>query len=144
MTVLKNGILLVSVMMLSACQSFSDSMWMHPPQPKPVAPIEVEPTSLPISNLYNNPALDAEIALAVKDYRILALAGENTLPPGVPQRIKLANLSKFCGLRTLPSLGVVVDDRIDTKQRERFFNYAQQYNQFVLAACEKDFGRALR
>lgn len=144
MTGLKSGIPLFSVLLLSACQNMPEPLWMHQaltPEPEVTeAPI----TSLPISNLYNSPALDAEIALAVNDFRILTFSDHIGLPPGIPERVKLANLTKHCGLRTLPFSSNLANASFSAKQHQLFFDYARQYNQFIFEACEKDFGRARR
>lgn len=142
----KSGLTVICVILLAACQNMPKTLWMQETQDSaPSAPTEAHVVT--ISELYSNPSFDAQVAIAVNDLRLLTFSEqtqESSLPPGVPTRIKLANLSKHCGLRALPSSSVVLDASFDARQRQTIFDYATTYNQKVLAACEKVFGRALR
>ncbi|MCY7294622.1 hypothetical protein [Alteromonas sp. a30] len=139
----KSGLVMLCGVLLTACQNMPNTLWMHQAETTAAEPSE-ENTSVTISDLYSTPAFDAQIALSVHDLRLLTFAQQTTLPPGVPARFKLDNVTKHCGLRALPSPAVSLDASFDARQRQTLLNYATQYNQVIISACERIFGRSLR
>lgn len=134
----KQCLIPLCLFMLSACQSTTGNMWLLQDDND----IQETPnSSASVTALYNSPNEDAKIAAAVKDFRILAFANKATTAPGVPIRYKLTHLEQRCGLRYLPGTGNVIDASFDAKQRQKMAEYAARYNEIILPACEKYFGK---
>lgn len=133
----KKYLALTTVVLLSGCELTSDS-WVYE------EPAEQDQSPATITALYNTPLEDANIAVAVKDFRVLAFANKSTTAPGIPSNYKLTQLEQRCGLRFLPGTGNVIDGSYDARQQKKIFDYAINYNKVILAACEKYFGKINR
>ena len=127
------------ILSLSGCEITSESSWVSVDSTE-----QNEQSPATVTSLYSTPAQDANIAAAVKDFRILAFANKSTTAPGIPSNYKLTQLEQRCGLRFLPGTGDVIDGSYDARQQQKIYDYAVRYNQVILAACEKYFGKVSR
>ena len=87
-------------------------------------------------NEYANAEKDASIAVAHKDFRLLAYATRGIMVPGIEQDEK-ALLSQKCGLRMLEGFGDVVRSQEQLKKMRAFHDYVTAYNIIVAAQCRK-------
>lgn len=93
-----------------------------------------EPYTPPTWHENANAENDAALAVAHKDFRLLAYAARNTVVPGVDQNEK-AMLSKKCGLRMIEGFGDVVRSQAQLQAMKAMHDYAATYNKIVAAQC---------
>jgi hypothetical protein len=77
---------------------------------------------------------DAGIAIAHKDFRLLAYATRGIIVPGIEQE-KKALLSQKCGLRMLEGFGDVVRSQAQLQAMKAMHDYAATYNKIVAEQC---------
>ena len=81
-----------------------------------------------------NAEKDAAIALAHKDFRLLAYVVRGTMIPGIDQNEKVL-LSEKCGLRIIEGFGDVVRSQTQLQAMKAMHDYAATYNKIVAAQC---------
>lgn len=97
--------------------------------------------STAISELYSNWEKDADIAIAVKDFRLLTFSDTKNQAPGVLDFFALQDLQEHCGLRVLPGRSEFEQEDFQATQNRSMLRYAEQYNKLVFEACEKFKGK---
>jgi len=161
---MKNALLiLIGTVMLSACQLTDAPMWLTPAENQTVATTSpsaqgeatiatnqaingANERAASVTSLYQNPAIDAEIAASVKDFRLLGYqSGSNDyVTPAVPRHYTQLNIKKGCGIRLVPGAARTVTASFDDKQRESIRRYIERYNHIMLGYCEDNAGKSLR
>lgn len=151
-------LILIGAILLSGCQLTDAPMWLNAAENHTVSTSQlthsatsgaqknppIQPTK--VTSLYQNPAVDAEIAASVKDFRLL---GYQTQPsayvtPAVPDHYTQMNIKQGCGIRLLPGAASTVSASFDDKQRQSIRHYIERYNRIMLRYCESNAGKSLR
>lgn len=92
-----------------------------------------------ISGLYQNAKEDAQIAISVKDFRLLTFKDTEASLPGVTDYFKISKLLARCGSRFLPGSGVLSESGFQNPQQKAMYQYAHHYNEIILKACRAHF-----
>lgn len=159
----KSLLILTGTAMLSGCQLTDTPMWLTSAENETIAAMQPSgqktklsatvrnnnasselPTS--VTSLYQSADIDAEIAAAVKDFRLLAYqSGENAfVTPAVPRHYTQLNIKQGCGIRLVPGAASPATASFDDKQRQSIRRYIERYNHIMLGYCENNAGQKLR
>jgi hypothetical protein len=77
---------------------------------------------------------DVKVAIANKDYRLLAISGRGTMLPGiVPEQAKRAKAQ--CGLHFMPGMGDSITNKEHKKWWQKGRDYATRYNVQMIKYC---------
>jgi hypothetical protein len=84
-----------------------------------------------------DPLKDAEFAISNKDLRLLAFGGRVVSIPGLDaKRYPVALLRETCGYRILKGISDTLRIGEPTDLRTKAYEYASQYNQQIIQACQ--------
>ena len=87
---------------------------------------------------YADAVADANLAMAKGNFKLLAFTNKTISLPGLEvQQEELLQLEQVCGLRYLAGSGDQLTIETDMQRRKRLREYAIQYNQLMLKACQK-------
>lgn len=149
-----------AINLLTGCQLTDAPMWMQVSENATYFPSEQiasthsanthqprqtqQPAS--VTALYQSPLVDAEIAAAVKDFRLLGYQHNSTtfVTPALPSHYTQSNIEQGCGIRIVPGAASSEAASFDDKQRLSIRDYIERYNRVMLRYCENNAGKSLR
>lgn len=100
-----------------------------------VAAVQSLPQSTAVTALYQDAAQDAEIALALKDLRLLSLTPSPAHLLGIAKHHPVDNIQEKCGIRVLANPTLSSVSVFGSEQIAQMRQYAAEYNRRIFQAC---------
>lgn len=129
----------ISIFALLACLSLQACTATTPQSPASETVAEETPKPVPdakVSRIYDDPEKDAQIAISLGDYRLLAFSNRTQNVVGLMPEHSLRYLKETCGVRAMPGSGDILNKGVGADYRKLLKHYAKTYNQRVFLACE--------